>query len=319
MTWDGNTVRLYVNGHFEDSRSGVTNAWSGHGNKDTFFVGRTNISASTWFHGYIDEVAYYGSALPGGAFATRYEVGTAHDVPSPVSPPAPASASLLDLASQRPSADIDHPNNGGLYAPGKVPPLPPLHFHCEDLDGNNTVTSCTATVDGVPRPDGFALPDPPGVRTVGVTGVEKTGLTRSHTHTYTVKGFEDIYNTDAPLVYYRLGDANGAPMKDSGPNHIDGIYKNSQESGGIGISGDGDRARRFFGSSGYGYAQNIQAPRFQSTIEVWVNPEDNREQSIVGHGDAGEIYIGAGGSLNYRHMGVTVTAPGIPTLSLIHI
>ena len=102
-------------------------------------------------------------------------------------------------------------------------------------------------------------------------------------------------------------------MKDSGPNHIDGIYKNSQESGGIGISGDGDRARRFFGSSGYGYAQNIQAPRFQSTIEVWVNPEDNREQSIVGHGDAGEIYIGAGGSLNYRHMGVTVTAPGIPT------
>ena len=32
-----------------------------------------------------------------------------------------------------------------------------------------------------------------------------------------------------------------------------------------------------------------------------------------GHGDAGEIYIGTDGTLNYRHMGVTVTAPGIPT------
>ena len=304
-TWNGSVTRLYVNGVQVGFSNSANKPPSGY---STLYVGYGD--QAPWFHGSIDEVAYYGSALSGGSFATRYEVGTAHDVPSPTSPPAPASASLLDLAIQRPSADIGHPNNGGLYAPTKVPVL---HFHCEDLDGDATVVSCTATVDGNPALDGSALPDTPGLHTVVATAVDNTGLTRSHTHTYTVKGFEDIYNTDAPLVYYRLGDANGAPMKDSGPNHIDGIYKNSQESGGIGISGDGDRARRFFGSSGYGYAQNIQAPRFQSTIEVWVNPDDHREQSIVGHGDAGEIYIGTDGTLNFRHMGVTVTAPGIPT------
>ena len=210
---------------------------------------------------------------------------------------------------QRPSADIHQPNNGGLYAPSKVPPL---HFDCDDLDGFATVASCKATVDGVPIANEGVLPDTPGEHVIEVTAIDSTELIRTHVHKYTVKPFEDIFNSDAPLVYYRLGDATDGPMKDSGPHHRDGIYKNAQQSGPVGISGDGDRARRFHGSSGYGYVNGVAAPTTGSTIEVWANPDDHRQQSLVGHGDAGEIFVGEDGVLSFRHMGTTVTtSPGL--------
>jgi hypothetical protein len=245
-------------------------------------------------------MAYYGSALPGSAFATRYEVGTAKDVPSPTPDGPPI---------QRPAPNMHQPNNGGLYAPGKVPAL---DFFCEDLDGNATVASCTATVDGIPAANGSALPDSPGVHTVVVTAIDNTELTRSHTHTYTVKSFRDIYNTDSPVAYYRLGDATGDPMRDSGPHGRNGTYKNDQDSGPVGISGDGDHARKFFGAGGYGFVSSIPAPKYQSTLEAWVNPDDLRDASIVGHGDAGEIYL-KNGLFVFRHMGTEVSSHTGPT------
>ena len=288
-TWNGSTTRLYVNGNQVASSSTANKPPSGI---STFYVGYGD--QAPWFHGSLDEAAYYGRALSGSAIRKRWVVAAAKDVPGPIGGP----------PIQRPSAHIDVPDNGGLYAPTKVPAL---HFHCEDLDGNMTVVSCTATVDGNPAADGSALPDSPGAHTVLVTAVDVDGLTRSHTHTYTVRTFAEIFNADSPIAYYRLGDATGAPMQDSGPVGRDGIFKNDQQSGPVGISGDGDRARRFFGAGGYGHVNQIAAPRFQSTLEAWVNPDDGRDQSVLGHGDAGEIYI-EGGLFKFRHMGTTVSA-----------
>lgn len=294
-TWNGHTTKLYVNGTLVGSSSTANKPPSG---TSTLYVGYGD--QAPWFHGFVDEAAYYGSALSAHDIWTRHHVGTAKDVPSP----APDGPPI-----QRPSADIHQPNNGGLYARTKVPSL---HFSCDDLDGFETVASCTATVDGVPIANEGTLPDSPGEHTIVVTAIDSSELIRTHTHKYTVKSFEDIYNADDPIAYYRLGDADGAPMKDSGPAHRDGTYKNAQESGPVGISGDGDRARRFRGGSGYGFVSSIPAPTFQSTIEVWANPDDQRKQSIVGHGDAGEIFIGDDGVLSFRHMGTTVTtSPGL--------
>ncbi len=288
-TWNGSVTRLYVNGSQVASSNSANKPPSGI---STFYVGYGD--QAPWFHGSLDEAAYYGQALSGSAIRKRWVVGTAKDVPSPVGGP----------PIQRPEAHIDTPANGGLYAPTKVPDL---DFYCSDLDGPATVASCTASVDGNPALDGSALPDTPGPHTVVVTAVDTDGLTRSHTHSYTVKTFAEIFNSDSPIAYYRLGDATGDPMKDSGPQGRDGIYKNDQESGPVGISGDGDHARRFFGAGGYGYVNDIAAPRFQSTLEAWVNPDDHRDQSVLGHGDAGEIYI-EGGLFKFRHMGTTVSA-----------
>ncbi len=294
-TWDGHNTRLYVNGQLVGSSNSANKAPSG---TSTLYVGYGD--QAPWFHGSLDEMAYYGTALPGSAFATRYEVGTAKDVPSP----APDGPPI-----QRPEPNMHQPNNGGLYAPTKVPDL---DFFCEDLDGNDTVASCTATVDGDPTPNGAALPDSPGVHTVVVTAIDDTELTRSHTHNYTVKGFQDIFNTDSPVAYYRLGDDSGDWMKDSGPHGRHGAYKNNQESGPVGISGDNDHARKFWGEGGYGFVSSIPAPKFQSTLEAWVNPDDHRNQSVAGHGDAGEIYI-EGGRFHFKHMGTTVNAHVGPT------
>jgi hypothetical protein len=288
-TWNGSTTQLYVNGQLVGSSGSANKAPSGAA---TLYVGYGD--QAPWFHGSLDEIAYYGSALSQAALRKRFVVGTARDVPSP----APDGPPI-----QRPEPNMHHPHNGGLYAPTKVPNL---DFFW-DLDGNHTVASCTATVDGIPIGAGDALPDTAGEHTVTVTAVDDTELTRSHTHSYTVKSFEGIYNADAPLAYYRLGDATGGPMKDSGPHGRHGTYRNGQQSGPVGISGDLDHARRFFGDGGYGFVSSIPAPKFQSTIEAWVNPDDLRNQSVVGHGDAGEIFIQAG-RFAFRHMGTTVTS-----------
>lgn len=288
-TWNGHQTRLYVNGQQVGSSSSANKAPSGSA---TLYVGYGD--QAPWFHGRIDEAAYYGSALSAGAIGTRYVVGTAHDVPGPVDGP----------PIQRPDVHITTPPDGALYAPTKTPAL---GFHCSDLDGNSTVASCVAKVDGTPAANGSTLPDTPGTHTVEVTAIDDTELTRTHVHTYTVKSFQDIYKADNPMVYYRLGDPSNSAMVDSSGNNRNGIYKNAQESGPVGISGDGDRARRFWGISGYGYTQNITAPTTQGSMEAWVNPDDTRDQSVMGHGDAGEIYI-EGGVFKFRHMGTTVAA-----------
>jgi hypothetical protein len=294
-TWDGHTTRLYVNGIEVASSTTANKPPSG---TSTFYVGYGD--QAPWFHGDLDEVAYYGSALPGGTLRDRYVIGTAYDHPSP-------GPGHLDTA--RPSVDPSAPSNGGLYAPGKVPHA---DFTCDDPDGSADVASCSATVDGTPIADGDPLPDSPGPHAFVVTATDQGGLTYVHTHTYTVKGFADIFLTDSPIAYYRLGDPVGSLMADVSGNHRDGEYKNDQDSGPVGIAGDGDHARRFFGAGGYGYANGIAAPRFQSTLEAWVNPDDTRDQAIVGHGDAGELDI-RGGLFTFRHMDTTVTAHLGPT------
>jgi hypothetical protein len=90
-------------------------------------------------------------------------------------------------------------------------------------------------------------------------------------------------------------------MFDSSPNGHHGEYKNGQSSSPTGISGDGDAARDFNGQDGYGYANGIHAPNYQSTLEAWVHPDNlRRDQSIIGHGDGGEIFL-EGRRFKFRH------------------
>ncbi len=289
-SWDGHQTRLYVNGALVGSSNTANKAPSG---TSTVYVGYGD--QAPWFHGTLDEVAYYDSALDADAFEDRYEIGTATDHPS-LGPGA--------LDTTRPSTDPDSPVNNGLYAPGKVPAA---DVTCDDPDGPGDVASCTATVDGNPVANGGPLPDTLGTHTFTVTAVDLAGLTYVHTHTYRVMGFASIIGWDLPVTYFRLGDGAGSSMVDSSPNHRDGGYKNDQESGPTGIAGDGDTARRFFDAGGYGFVNGVAAPRFAATMEAWINADEGRDASIVGHGDGGELFI-RGGRFAFRHMDQTVIA-----------
>ena len=300
-TWNGSVTRLFVNGVQVASSTTANKAPSGTA---TFYVGYGEMAP--WFHGEMDEAAYYDSALSQHRLMDRWKIGVAKDQPS-----VEAGNSILN--TEGPFTDPGAPKNGGLYAPTKTPDA---NFACtdpDDLPGDSDVASCTAKLDGNPINSGDPLSDTLGPHTFTVTAVDEGGNVYTHNHTYTVKTFGDLFNTDGPIAYYRLGDASGAAMADSSGNGRNGEYKNDQDSGPVGISGDGDHARNFFGKGGYGYVNGIAAPRYQSTMEAWVYPVDGRDQSIVGHGDAGEIYI-KDSFFRYRRMGETVTSsvPAIP-------
>ncbi len=289
-TWTGTNTRLYVNGDQIGASSSANKPPSGI---STFFVGYGEMAP--WFHGDLDEVAYYGRALNRHAFQDRYKIGVATDHAS-VEP----GASVLN--TEGPNTDPVAPKNDGLYAPTKTPDA---EFECTDPDGAADVATCTATVDGAPIVGGDPLPDSIGTHQFVVSATDLSGNSYEHTHTYRVRDFSSIYGYDSPIAYYRLGDGAGVTMVDASPNHRSGIYKNKQESGPVGIAGDGDTARRFWGDGGYGYVNDIAAPRFGATLVAWVNADDDRDQAIAGHGDAGELFV-RGGTFRFRHMDVTV-------------
>jgi hypothetical protein len=302
-TWDRSSGRtyLYVNGHQVGSSDTANKEPSG---TSTFYVGYGEMAP--WFHGEIDEAALYDHALSHDAFEDRYEIGTAKDNPS-------IEAGNSPLNTEGPMTDPVAPKNGGLYAPHKTPNA---NFSCTDPDdvpGNSDVASCTAVVaDGnpdcttlvnpAPITSGQALRDSLGVHCFIVSATDEGGNTYVHTHTYTVKPYSSIVGYDNPIAYYRLGDGAGATtMVDASPNHRDGEYKNNQDSGPVGISGDGDTARDFHGDGGYGFVNGLTAPTYQMTLEAWVDPRDpNRDQSIAGHGDGGELYL-ENGVFKFRH------------------
>ncbi len=296
-TWDGSTTRLFVNGTQVASSATARKAPSGSA---TMYVGFGEQAPS--FSGDLDEVAYYPTALSGGVLAEHYAVGTVDDW-----------ASLPGSDTTPPTSRISSPTEGALYsAEAKTLPHPPLAvWSCHDADGGADVVSCTATVDGNPIGSGAPLPLTPGTHDFAVLAEDAAGLTSTTHHHYSVVPFAQIFLADAPLAYYRLGDA-GSVMADASGHGHDGTYRNLQESGPVGISGDGDHARRFWGDGGYGSADNITAGGSQSTLEAWVNPDDGRVASIAGLAGTDELLV-TGGRFAFRHLDRLVVADVGPT------
>ena len=72
-TWDGNTARLYVDGTEVGSATGVTGLST---STSTLFVGLTNVYGLPTFHGLMDNVAYFDSAVDADEISDQWEIGT---------------------------------------------------------------------------------------------------------------------------------------------------------------------------------------------------------------------------------------------------
>lgn len=291
-TWDGSTTRLFVDGAQVASSGAMNKEPSGAA---SFYVGLGENDPT--FRGDLDEVAYYPTALSAGVIAEHHAVATAYDWPS-----------LPGGNSAEPTAVVTTPVDGGYYAPGKTPLS---DFTCTDPDGPGDISSCVATLDGNPITSGSPLLDTLGSHTLVVSATDAGGNTHVVTVSYTIATFADIFNADAPLGYYRLGDL-GEVMADASVHARDGEYKNLQESGPVGISGDLDLARRFWGESGYGFVNGPAAGERQSTLEAWVNPDDLRDQAIAGLAGTDELFV-TGGKFAFRHLDRTVVSTEGPT------
>ena len=259
-----------------------------------------------WFHGTLDESAYYDYALSGHRIGDRHKIGKAKDEKS-------LEAGLSDFNTEGPFTDPGAPKNNGVYAPGKVPDA---NFSCSDPDdvgpvpgpADSDIALCEATVDGNPIINGEPLPDTLGDHLFQVIAIDEGGNHYHHTHKYTVKNFDDLFRHDSPIAYYRLDDGLGATtMADSSANGHDGEYKNDQDSGPTGISGDGNHARDFFGLGGYGYVNGITAPTTQSTLEAWVKPLGDLDSSSSEFNDSS---VPGGWNTHIWNPGGSVTVGG---------
>lgn len=80
---------------------------------------------------------------------------------------------------------------------------------------------------------------------------------------------------DAPVGYWRLGEASGTVAKDSSGNGRDGTYVGGVTLGAAGAVGDGNTAARFDGITGYVDLGDVAALKpAQVTVEVWYRSTD---------------------------------------------
>jgi hypothetical protein len=203
-----NTGTLYVNGV---SAGSVVTTQDASGEGTSFYVGRTDHSiARKAFHGFIDEAAYYGTALSAGRLLSRYRIGTYAEGPGPAIPP------YEDM--NRPTIDTHSPANGALYSPASSK-TPVADFDCADIE--DPAPSCVATVDGNSIADGAALLLTAGQHDFTVTATDASGLVYTHTHRYYVEPFRDLIlgnetwsgatiAKDVPTLYYRFDEADSA-------------------------------------------------------------------------------------------------------------
>jgi hypothetical protein len=269
------------------------------------FIGLVN-SASSWWEGNIDDVAYYDSALSDSTVQWHYETGSITE--------GKYTSASSDLAPPSLS-DISSPGNNAQYSSDAQSYKAPVAvFSCADATPTgSTITSCSVSNDGGPAITTSGVTPlifTPGVHSIVLTATDSAGLTWKHTHRYYVhqanSGFSDLitcnfapvapvpaFPCDGPLAYYRLNDAAGAQtMVDSSGNAFDGEYKNDQDnSGNTGVSGGTpNNTREFFGQGGYAYVNDIAAPLWGYTLEAWWKPADDNGMAILQHGSNGSIW-----------------------------
>lgn len=192
-------------------------------------------------------------------------------------------------------------------------------YSCDDrqvLPGptESGVATCTGTVPvGSPfdrTSQGAPVNDlTPRVYPFQIDTTDKVGNSRSTTYSYRVFTFAGLILDDHPEAYFRMNDPEGSPALDdlSGNGH-DGLYKNATASGPVGISGDDDTARVFTGADGYGYVNDMPAPRSSYTMAAFVQFATGDDGMVMQHGRGGALFR-RGDSLVFRQVDTDVVLP----------
>ncbi|MCW2992211.1 MAG: hypothetical protein JWM73_2805 [Solirubrobacterales bacterium] len=285
------------------------------------FIGLVNKSSDKWWKGWIDNVSYYDSASPMSDSAVSFdrEVGTISDSRYD----AGANGTNTDQSPPSQGSDISIPANNSQYsADAQSYKDPKAQWTCNGSTSVGGVTSTAVTAS-------FLSLLVPVVGTSGIYKLEcqEAGTNYTWYHQHAINrhgpigsGFVNLIKClvpapasgcSAPFAYYRLNEPSGASVIDDEMNAFDGEYKNLQDAGGPGISGDGNGTHEFFGSGyGYGYVNNIAVPLWGYTLEGWWNPADTGAMMIMQHGSNGAIWYD-GTNLNFRpdERGGTAQAP----------
>lgn len=133
--------------------------------------------------------------------------------------------------------------------------------------------------------------------------------------------FRNFVRGHNPTLYFRMNDPAGSQVMDGDDTRPDGEYKNRQDSGPIGIADDGDTAREFFGDSGYGYINGIDAPNWNGsspygsyTMLAWIYMPTPQSGAIMQFGRGGGLFVNGDRKVVFRN-GDDWTTPSTTTIT----
>jgi PKD repeat protein/glucose/arabinose dehydrogenase len=259
-TYDGTTMRLYVNGAL------VASTAAGHLQNTQrplrIATGATE-KASPQFYlpGRVDEVAIYGSALAQARVQAHYAAasggGGGNQPPNAVATAAPTSGTVPLAVSFNGSGSSDPDGTITAYA--------------WDLDGDGAFDDSTA------QSPSFTYTTA-GTYTVRLRVTDDDGaqdvsdpVTITATSPGGGTGYSQTVLADAPRAYWRLGEASGTSAADASGNGRTGSYVASPTLGAPGaLTGDSNTAVGFNGSSQYVNVPYVAALNpAQFTVEAW--------------------------------------------------
>lgn len=277
-TYDGTTMRLYVNGAQVGSR-----AQTGQIDTSSYALevasedGASN-TANTIFHGLIDEVAVHASALSATRISDHFNAGNGgcSDI-----------AGATDSSYIPVAADLGHRLRVRVTA--------------TNGDGSSTASSApTAAVVAATIPAASSAPSISGISEQGQTLTATTGAWTSAPSSYSYQwrrcGYTSSVGADAPTAYWRLGEAAGQTWtSDETGAYNDGRLKNGVQLGTPGaIGGDTNTAATFDGVNDVVQTLNTGGTfDFTTglTVEAWVKtPAGAAARPAVGKGITGYQY-----------------------------
>jgi peptidoglycan/xylan/chitin deacetylase (PgdA/CDA1 family) len=106
-------------------------------------------------------------------------------------------------------------------------------------------------------------------------------------------GYALAVAADSPQNLWRLGEASGTGMLPAGAGPA-GTYQNGVVLGQPGVSGDGNTAALFNGTSHHAYVNGIAAPQTAYTMEILMKPSAPVSAgTLMDHGGGGALYVTA--------------------------
>ncbi len=301
-TWDGHDTCLYVNGNQVAHSDSANKPPSG---TSTFYVGYGEMAP--WFHGTLDEAAYYDHAL--SQHRDRRPLQDRHRQRPPL-----ARGRQLPLQHRGPlDRSRRRPRTSGLYAPtqgpeGRLllprPRRPGLRHRLLHGQGRRHPIASRRSAARLARHP-HASSSPRSIRAATPTSTPTpTGPEPSPTSTATT----------SPIAYYRLGESSGQRDPADERQLRQPQRRRIQERHRVRPGRDRRRRRprpSLHRRRRLRLRNGIQAPQFQSSLVAWVNAETTADASIVGHGDAGELFI-RGGTFQFRRMDTIVDSHVAP-------
>lgn len=208
------------------------------------------------------------------------------------------------LDTVKPVISSTFPTDNGRYVSTSDKPHLAAYGCTDNLDGSPTFAGNVAVGQQIDISGGS---DAGTAKTFTIDCEDDAGNSAQKLIPYKTFTFKGLIKDDAPLAYWRLGDATGSSTMADEQGSYPGDYKNAQQSEAAGISGDGDKARHFLAQYGYAYVNGMAAPQTKYTMGAWVRLDDlngdgyGDDGTIMEHGGGGTLYV-KGERARFKHV-----------------